>query len=436
MSTFTQPIRVSVVNSSREILARCKIWSTNNMAEGPCFSCKSTTKYSCINCSSFVCNRIGCSLAELDESTAGWIAQQSVGYCKSCADEVILDYQQGSKKSRAESDEQIDHSEGTSSGESDNSDIPLSHTRKSSQKLRGKGKGKKAAGRKAVWKERHIDDMIDIIVNDENFSRKLIFTNVKKQKNSEVYNKIFEHLKERYSQYNPPSSFPFTIEQMRTKFKWCVATCKRISLTISTKSGIKRIQDEKGYGQWFGLLYPLIKSRDSCQPEQSIEPDSLNDISGSDESSSLSREPTPPMFVPMKNHVKEKKKDLNEAIAGTLEVMKKAIENNPTKDILDLMRDDMKQAREQDLRFQQLIGTILQQQVLSNQPAQPWPAYGYSAPGYVPVHNQFDSANGQMCGTPVAPMQNYPPNTFPQQNPSTSENNFSGYVNYQQPGPN
>jgi hypothetical protein len=35
-----------------------------------------------------------CSLAELDESTAGWITQQSVGYCKSCADEVISDYQE------------------------------------------------------------------------------------------------------------------------------------------------------------------------------------------------------------------------------------------------------------------------------------------------------------------------------------------------------
>ena len=57
------------------------------------------------------------------------------------------------------------------------------------------------------------------------------------------------------------------------------------------------------------------------------------------------------MFVPIKSRAKEKKKDLNEAILGTMEVIKKAIENDPTKDILALMRDEMKQAREQDLRF-------------------------------------------------------------------------------------
>ena len=109
---------------------------------------------------------------------------------------------------------------------------------------------------------------------------KLIFTNAKKQKKTEVYNKIFEHFQEQYSQYYPSSSFPFTIEQMKTKFKWCVATCKQISLTISTKSGIEGIWDEKRIGQWFKLLYPLIKFWDLCQPKKSIESDSSNNISG------------------------------------------------------------------------------------------------------------------------------------------------------------
>ena len=208
---------------------------------------------------------------------------------------------------------------------------------------------------------------------------------------------------------------------------------------------LKRIQDEKGYGQWFGLLYPLIKSRDSCQPEQAIEPDSLNESisgpSGSEESSSLSREPTPPMFVPIKRSAKEKQKDLNETIAGTMEVMKNAIQNDPTQDILALMRDDMKQASEQDLRFQQLMVTILQQQVSSNEAAQSWPSYGQPAPGYAPGHSQFDS--GHMHG--MASMQHFTPNTLPhqnlgQENPSTHQNNFHEclpFMNYQQPpGPN
>ncbi|CAB3983347.1 Hypothetical predicted protein [Paramuricea clavata] len=119
------------------------------MADGQCVSCKTANKYNCINCSVFVCNRVGCSLAELDESTAGWIAQQSVGYCKSCADEVISDYQeQRNKKPQTESDE---HSENTSSDESKSSDVPLDHSWKSPKKKRGK---KQESGRQKGNMER------------------------------------------------------------------------------------------------------------------------------------------------------------------------------------------------------------------------------------------------------------------------------------------
>ena len=407
------------------------------MAEGPCHSCSAPTKYTCINCSINICNRVACSLAELDESTDGWIAQQSVGYCQSCASEIIENYQEQppDKKPRTEINEYSTDTV-SSDEESESSDSQVHQRQKTpnnSKKKRAKGKSKKVAGRKAIWKEANIDDMIDIIVNDESYSKNLIFTNVKKQKNTEVYNRILKNLQERYLQYSPPSSFPFTVPQMRTKFKWCVATCRKISLTISSKSGIKRIQDDKGYGQWFNLLYPLINSRESCQPEQAIEPDSLNDsISGSEESSSVSREPTPPMFVPIKNRTKEKKKDLNEAIVGTIEVMKKAIENDPTKDILALMRDEMKQAREQDQRFHQLVGTILQQQVSSQQAAQSWPSHRHPAPGYVPRQSQFDG--GQMHG--LAHMQYFTHNTLPQnfseEIPPTRETNLP-FLNYQKP---
>lgn len=56
------------------------------------------------------------------------------------------------------------------------------------------------------------------------------------------------------------------------------------------------------------------------------------------------------MSLPIKTHVKEKEKQLNRAIDETLEVMKSATENNPRKDILDLMRGDMKQGREHEFR--------------------------------------------------------------------------------------
>ncbi|CAB3997044.1 Hypothetical predicted protein, partial [Paramuricea clavata] len=61
-------------------------------------------------------------------------------------------------------------------------------------------------------------------------------------------------------------------KQVRTKFKWCISTCKNVALTIQTATGLKRFVEDKGCGKWFGLLFPLVKSRDSCQPEQAIEP--------------------------------------------------------------------------------------------------------------------------------------------------------------------
>lgn len=43
-------------------------------------------------------------------------------------------------------------------------------------------------------------------------------------------------------------------------------------IKVKTASGIKRFQEEKELGNWFGKLLPLISSMDNCQPQQSIEP--------------------------------------------------------------------------------------------------------------------------------------------------------------------
>ena len=42
---------------------------------------------------------------------------------------------------------------------------------------------------------------------------------------------------------------------------------------MKNASGIKRFQENRGLGDWFKALFPLVKSRDSCQPDQAIEPD-------------------------------------------------------------------------------------------------------------------------------------------------------------------
>ena len=37
-------------------------------------------------------------------------------------------------------------------------------------------------------------------------------------------------------------------------------------------SGIKRFQEDKEWGSWFGKLLPIISSMDNCQPKKAIEP--------------------------------------------------------------------------------------------------------------------------------------------------------------------
>ena len=44
-------------------------------------------------------------------------------------------------------------------------------------------------------------------------------------------------------------------------------------MKVKTSSGIiKRFQEDKTLGSWFGKLLPIISSMDNCQPQQSIEP--------------------------------------------------------------------------------------------------------------------------------------------------------------------
>ena len=43
-------------------------------------------------------------------------------------------------------------------------------------------------------------------------------------------------------------------------------------MKVKTPSGIKRFQEDKELGNWFGKLLPVISSMDNCQPQQSIEP--------------------------------------------------------------------------------------------------------------------------------------------------------------------
>ena len=126
------------------------------------------------------------------------------------------------------------------------------------------GKRKKRIGRRATWKEDHITDMVNIIVNNDQLVKNLIFCNTKKASNTEAYEMLRKRLNVEYNK-TTGSDFPFQVQQMRNKFKSCISTCKQICMTMKTASGIERFVEERGYGKWFDLLYVLVKTRDSCQ---------------------------------------------------------------------------------------------------------------------------------------------------------------------------
>lgn len=399
----------------------------NKMEDMLCKNCKKTTKYVCITCDTPICNRCECSIPEYNEDSVGWIAQRSVAYCKECGDITEAPGQRATKRRRhastdsSQSNTNLSMKDSLASLSDNDSSSAESDFDLGSRKRKAKRKTK---GRKGNWKESHIDDMIDVIVNSESYKRKLIFTNVKKQKNSEVYEDILMDISKRCSERKPPTTFPFNVQQMRTKFKWCVSTCKKLSMTIRTATGIKRIQDEKGFGKWFDLLYPLIQSRDSCQPDQAVEPpvsavaESENNTSGDS------------LFVPIRRTTGNKREKEIELLSKSMETFKKVIENDSTKDILNLMREDMKQSREQDMQFQQMMLAILQQSSSAHQTNQFPQSHSWPFDAQ-PIHTnttqpQFGTLQNTMMGySPTS--NNMPYQTTEPQNISFIEDDFHRY---------
>ena len=215
-----------------------------------------------------------------------------------------------------------------------------------------KKKGKKA-GRKAQWSDSLPSDMIDIIISSEYYKRKLIFTNTKNQKNGEIYGKVLDELKIRAS--SREENVPFTAVQLRNKFTKCVAECKKVALTIKTATGIKRFTDEKHYGPWFSQLFELIKTRDSCQPEQAIEPSAADDTSSLQSSSidGLSANPAEELFVPQKKAGKKRKNE--DALNDIIGVVKTLVENDPIKEYLQFAREEAEHARQHEMRIMQMF---------------------------------------------------------------------------------
>lgn len=145
-----------------------------------------------------------------------------------------------------------------------------------------------------------------------------------------------------------------------------------------------------------------MKTRDSCNPDKAVEPSASLTAKGSDDESevldvntegSTSGEKEQKKFVPVRKNRKRKQTDDNWTLAEAFQLMRGMIENDPTRDLIAMMREDKERSRQHELRLMQVfMGTS------SASLGSPYGATMY--PGYFP--GEFPSLQG-CTFHPVAP---------------------------------
>ena len=171
-------------------------------------------------------------------------------------------------------------------------------------------------------------------------------------------------------------SFPFSVNQLRNKFKKGISECKRIALTVKTSTGVKRVQDEKQLGAWFNQLFPLVQTRDSCNPDMAVESSSSLQLSDGEAVTRASDNRTPTdeqsndgidqgddsdkkQFVPIKKGRRKKVKSQNSssALSTAVELFEKVV-NDPTTQLMSFFKEENQRAREHELK---LMGLFMSQ---------------------------------------------------------------------------
>ena len=206
-----------------------------------------------------------------------------------------------------------------------------------------------------------VNDLVDIITSNERYQRKLIFTDIKNQNNRVIYDEVLTKLKKRATERG--ETITFNVQQTRSKFKRCISDCKQATLTIKTATGIRRFQEEKGLGKWFGLLFPLVKSCDSyvSQIWQLNLPPTNDPLDEGEEIAKTFED-----FVPRKK-IKPTKKN---AVVEVVELFKQVDKNDLAKENRSFIKDEAEKARQHEL---QLVELMLKHQSPSNNQVTPSP---------------------------------------------------------------
>ena len=205
---------------------------------------------------------------------------------------------------------------------------------------------------RSVWEERYI------------------CTNTKNSKNAEIHANVLKELDQRHED----GSFPFCVDQLRNKFKKCISECWKIALTVKTSTGVKRVQDEKQLGAWFNQLFPLVQTRDSCNPDMAVESSSSLQLSDGEPVKRASDNRTPTdeqssdgldqgddsdkkQFVPIRKGRRKKVKSQNSssALSTAVELFEKVVNNDPTTQLIYFFKEENQRALEHELKLMELF---------------------------------------------------------------------------------
>lgn len=252
---------------------------------------------------------------------------------------------------------------------------------------------KRKTGRRSQWAVGQLEDFIDIIISNENFKEKLIFQNTKFQRNGSIYGQTLKILKARCAERNEECTF--TVGQLRSKFTKLVSECKKLALTIKTASGVQNFIRERGYGAAFNQLYALVKTRDSCNPEKAVEPSALSvenfelskereESDGNCEISDTGGKEEKKQFVPVRG---KKRKNKDDTLSEAIQLMRGVIENDPTRDLIQLIREDMEKSRQDEFRLMQMLVGVGNQQPPVDQQA---PSHFSQQSGYPTMHAGYN----------------------------------------------
>lgn len=278
-----------------------------------------------------------------------------------------------------------------------------------------------------------------------------MLTNVKNVKNSQYYTEVINEVKDRCSARD--EEYTFDVAKTRQKFKRCVNVCRTAAMKVKTASGIKRFQEDKDLGSWFGKLLPVVSSMDNCQPEQAIEPGSMEthtppsrdeeitddedynedtptsgqrSTAESDEAgrpSSKKRRRNSYIPTPSTTKVLKPETILGE-IKETVSSLKSLASDTSSKDILDFLKEESKRQAERDTAFLQLLSNLIPQPNLQppNQSQSMPPHSSNQQFGFLQTRNRTDSFNQQSnFSSPYPPFAHSPATSAP---PAEMRNQF------------